>query len=253
MFFVLSKALLFLTSPFFWFSGTLLYYFFSKNDFLKRRLRIFLLIQFFFFSTSIPFRFFVSQWEIPGTRLENVQHYELGVVLTGMVDYNKDIGEVSVRRGADRIWQTLNLYKMGKIDKILISGGSGYVIKKGLDEANQLKKTLVRWGVPESDIISESESRNTYENALFTKKKLNEIGYKKRFLLITSALHMRRARACYEAQNLKFDTFTTDHYYVKSDEFTFDWLMPSAGVLRDWDAFSKEMVGYVIYGLKGYL
>jgi uncharacterized SAM-binding protein YcdF (DUF218 family) len=168
MFFILSKLLAFLFSPFLWFFISFFLFISLKNEKWKlffKRIAIFILI---FFTLGFPINFLVARWEVAGTRMENVGNYEIGVVLSGMVVYNKDLKALSARRGIDRIWQTITLYKKGKIKKILISGDSGYVIRKGLHEADQLKEVLVEWGIPSEDIIVENKSKNTFENAKFT-------------------------------------------------------------------------------------
>jgi len=253
MFFILSKILAFVLSPFLIFYSLFVGGFVVRGEFWKKRLLKLAFAFLLFFSLPMPIKFLISIWETKGEKIEKVEKYEIGVVLSGMVEYNNDFQRLTARRGADRIWQALNLYKTGKIKKILISGGSGYVIKKGLDEANQLKEILILWGIPEEDIISESDSKNTYENALFTTKKLEEIGYKKRFLLITSAIHMKRAAACFSKQNLHFDVFTTDHYIEQNATFTFDQLLPSIHSFVNWEVFLKEFTGYYVYKLQGYL
>jgi uncharacterized SAM-binding protein YcdF (DUF218 family) len=48
---------------------------------------------------------------------------------------------------------------------------------------------LEDWGVPERAIVLESESRNTYINAFYTKQIIDDRGIGK-ILLVTSALHM---------------------------------------------------------------
>ncbi len=253
MFFILSKILAFLFSPFLWFLISFFTFLLLKNEKWKlifKRISIFILI---FFSLGFPLNFLVSRWEVAGTQMKKVENYEIGVVLSGMAEYNKDLKVLSARRGIDRIWQTISLYKNGKIKKILISGDSGYVIRKGLHEADQLKEVLVKWGIPAEDIIVENKSKNTYENAQFTGNLLRQYKYKKKFLLITSALHMPRAAACFKKQNLEFDVFTTDHYSMKNTEFTFDQLLPSINCFVMWEVYLKEVIGYTVYSLRGYL
>ena len=253
MFFILSKILAFLFSPFLWFLISFITFLLLKNEKWKlifKRISIFILI---FFSLGFPLKFLVSRWEVVGTQMKKVGNYELGVVLSGMAEYNRDLKVLSARRGIDRIWQTISLYKKGKIKKILISGDTGYVIRKGLHEADQLKEVLVLWGIPTEDIIVENKSKNTYENAQFTGDMMRQYKYKKKFLLITSALHMPRAAACFKKQNLKFDVFTTDHYSTKNTEFTFDQLLPSINSFVMWEVYLKEVVGYTVYSLRGYL
>jgi uncharacterized SAM-binding protein YcdF (DUF218 family) len=253
MFFILSKILAFLFSPFLWFLISFFTFLLLKNEKWKlifKRISIFILI---FFSLGFPLNFLVSRWEVAGTQMKKLENHEIGVVLSGMAEYNKDLKVLSARRGIDRIWQTISLYKNGKIKKILISGDSGYVIRKGLHEADQLKEVLVKWGIPAEDIIVENKSKNTYENAQFTCNLLRQYKYKKKFLLITSALHMPRAAACFKKQNLEFDVFTTDHYSMKNTEFTFDQLLPSINCFVMWEVYLKEVIGYTVYSLRGYL
>lgn len=93
-------------------------------------------------------------------------------MLGGMFEYDNSTERLSVRRGADRIWQALNLYHAGKVDKILISGDNGFVFSRNLHESKQLKDLLVEWEIPPQDLIIESKSKNTYENARDTRKLL---------------------------------------------------------------------------------
>jgi uncharacterized SAM-binding protein YcdF (DUF218 family) len=167
-------------------------------------------------------------------------------VLGGMAEYNNDLKTLSIRRGGDRIWQTISLYKAHKIDKILISGDNGDLTNKGLHEARQMKELLVSWGIPPKDILTETVSRNTYENAVETKKVLNRsFPDADSYLLITSGRHMRRALACYEGQGLKCTPYSTDLYTGPKRSYTFDELfVPDVSTLADWHGLLKEWFGY---------
>ena len=70
-------------------------------------------------------------------------------------------------RGADRVTQALQLYRMGKIKKILITGGQGLNPTNTSSEAELLKRFLIMTGMPKTDILIEEKSVNTRENALF--------------------------------------------------------------------------------------
>lgn len=196
----------------------------------------------------------MQNWEVPGNKIEQINNYDIGIVLSGMFEYNRDIDEISVRRGADRIWKAISLYKANKIKKILISGDSGFVIRSGLHEADQTRQILINWGIPADDVIIENKSQNTHENAVNTTKLLKKRYSNKSFLLITSALHMKRASACFRKEGLQFGVFSTDHYTRrKKDEFTPDILLPSADSFVVWEAFLREVIGYMVYSLQGYL
>jgi uncharacterized SAM-binding protein YcdF (DUF218 family) len=187
--------------------------------------------------------------------MNKVKKYEVGIVLSGMFEYNSDLDVLSTRRGVDRIWQALTLYKKGKIKKILLTGGSGYVTDRGLNEARQLKEVLVGWGIPEQDIITETKSKNTYENAVETKKILTRsYPHINKCLLITSGQHMRRARAIFEKQGFEFDTFSTDLYTGPKRHYYWDqFIVPDVEVLFNWNGLIKEWFGYVTYAIMGYL
>ncbi|MEY4603912.1 MAG: hypothetical protein RIT43_1204 [Bacteroidota bacterium] len=255
MFFILSKALLFLLSPFNWFIVLVALSIFWKSEMWRKRLKWTTVGFFFVFTNTVVLSECFRLWEIGGTKIEKVQKYDVGIVLTGMAEWNNDLKVLSVRRGADRIWQALSLYHEGKIDKILITGDNGYVFDKGLHEAKQMRRVLINWGIPRKDIITECRSRNTHENALETKKLLEKTyPHLNKFLLITSAKHMRRAQGCFRKEGLKCDVFTTDHYTgPKRNYYWNQYIFPNYECFEGWDNLIKETVGYVIYDLVGYI
>lgn len=255
MFFILSKLLLFLIQPLTWILISLYFAFFVKKAAWKKRGRIASIVLALVFTNSFIYLEVMRMWEVHGIRRSEVQKCDVGIVLTGMAEYNNDLQTLSIRRGGDRIWQAITLYKTGKIKKLLISGDNGDLTDKGLHEAPQFKEVLVTWGIPEQDIIVEPKSRNTYENAVETKKLLDH-SYPQyhSFLLITSGRHMRRARACFGHAGMQVQTFSTDLYTGPSRSYTFDQLIiPDASTLADWGGLLKEMFGYVAYALTGKL
>ncbi|MFN5844437.1 MAG: YdcF family protein [Flavobacteriia bacterium] len=255
MFFLLSKALAPFIAPFTWFAICLMCYLFWRKEPWKKRFKWITIFIFIFFTNTAIFLEFARLWEIPGTRIPALKKYDVGIVLTGMGEYNNDLGVLSIRRGADRIWQALTLYHKGKIKKILITGDSGYITDRGLHEAKQVKEVLVGWGMPEKDIITEEVSKNTYENAVETKKLLDR-SYPnlKTYLLITSGKHMRRANGCFEKQGLKCGLFSTDLYTGPERNYFWDqYLIPNYGNFEDWETIMKEIIGYAVYDIAGYI
>jgi uncharacterized SAM-binding protein YcdF (DUF218 family) len=255
MFFILSKALYFFINPFSWILISLFIYLFVKREKWKKGAKITLIFCLLFFSNTFIFLEFERLWDVHGTPMSKVKKYEVGIVLSGMFDYNNDLKTLSARRGTDRIWQAITLYKKGKIKKILLTGGSGFISDRGLDEANQLKDVLLQWGIPEKDIIVESKSKNTYENAVESKKVLvRSYPHIKKCLLITSGQHMRRARAIFKKQGIKCDTYSTDLFTGPKRRFYWDqFIVPDAETLFNWNSLIKEWIGYVVYDVKGYL
>lgn len=255
MFFILSKALLFILSPFTWFILSIACAFFWKKEIWKKRFKWLAIILFFFFTNTFIFSEFCRLWEVHGVKTTSLKTYDAGIVLTGMSEYNSDIDLLSIRRGADRIWQALNLYHKGKIKKIIITGDSGYITDRGLHEAKQMKQILVAWGIPEGDIITEEVSLNTYENALETKKLINRsYPHLKDFLLITSGTHMRRAKGCFTKVGLQCDTYSTDLFTGSKRSYHWDqYIIPNVSNFGNWNILTKEWFGFMTYDVVGYI
>jgi uncharacterized SAM-binding protein YcdF (DUF218 family) len=253
MFFILSKILLFTLSPYTWLLVAMYFALFSKKALRAKRAKYTVVFIALFFSNTFIFKEFCRQWEVFGTPISKVKHYDVAIVLTGMAEYNNDLKTLSARRGIDRIWQTISLYKAGKIDRILISGDHGYLIDKGLHEATQLKETLVKWGIPEHIIITETTSKNTYENAVESQKIINRLfPNSNSILLVTSGKHMRRAKACFDKLNVNCDTYSTDLFTGPNRTFAFDELIiPDVSTMNDWHGLLKEIIGYVAYDMTG--
>ena len=206
------------------------------------------------FSNGIVIGKFVALWEVPGTKIDELKTYDYGIVLSGMFEYNGRLDRLSARRGSDRLWQAVHLYHKGKIKRIILSGDSGYVFKEGLHEADQLKRLLIEQNIPASDILIENKSRNTHENAKETVKFLKEGELiSNSFILITSAIHMHRAEACFKKEGLDCATFSTDHYYDPSSSLSINSFVPSAEAFIMWKRMIKEWIGTIMYRLCGYL
>lgn len=255
MFFILSKILLFLLSPFFWLMLCVGLILFWKKERWKKTLKWTAVSIFLIFTNSVIFSEFCGLWEVPGMKEVQLKKHDVAIVLGGMAEYNNDLEVLSIRRPGDRIFQAITLYKKGKVKKILISGDSGHLTDRGLHEARQMKALLVSWGIPKEDIITEEKSVNTYQNALETKKLLDR-SYPEfnSFVLVTSGIHMRRALACFERQGLKCTPYSTDLYTNRSGNYQFDqYLIPNMSNFYLWQTLLKEIVGYMTYDIVGYI
>lgn len=254
MFFILSKSLLFLLSPFFWMIFTFILYFWLKNPKWKKRSIIFSICIFLFFTNTVIFNSFCRLWEVHGTKIEYVKTHDVGIVLSGMAEYDNSLDRLSIRRGADRIWQSISLYKAGKINKILITGESGYINDRGLNEAQQFKEVLVKWGITSDDILIEVVSKNTHENATESKVVLDNHPEIKSILLITSGTHMKRSLACFKKVGLECTPFSTDLYTSKEPIYFWDqYIIPNVSNFDSWNKLIKEWFGYMTYAIAGYI
>jgi uncharacterized SAM-binding protein YcdF (DUF218 family) len=220
----------------------------------RRKWSIITLLVFYFFSNEFLFCEVMRIWEEPKKKIESLKNYDVVIVLGGMVSFDSDVERMQADRGFDRTLQALLIYKKGKTKKLFISGGSGSLQFPDMKESIILKNYLMQIGFPEEDILIESESKNTYENALYTKKELEKLGLQNSsLLLVTSASHMYRAKKCFEKQGLQVDTYSAD---VKAGprKFVFDHLfIPNEEAFVKWYNLLHEILGVIIYKVMGYI
>lgn len=225
-----------------------------RNNRWKKRLFWVGLSSLFFFTNDFIANEVMLLWEIPPTPYASItKTYEYGILLTGVTrnDLQPD-DRVYFSSGSDRLIQTVNLYKRGVIKSVLISGGTGRLLTEGRREADGLYETMKLMSVDTALIIVENKSRNTFESAVNVKKNIPAIESKK-LLLITSAFHMRRSRACFKKAGVAVECFSTD-FYTHPRYFTPDVLfVPKSEALVIWHKLFKEWAGMVAYWVAGYV
>ena len=242
MFFVLSQILSFLIKPTFWVIILL-----ASAILIKKRMRLFLLLTLFtflFFGNDYIYKKIVKSWEIPQTNFNSLKEYEAGIVLGGFSEYDYITKRHNFKKEADRLIYTINLYNNKKIKKIFISGGNGSLINTDYKESETIKEFLIQHGISKSDIIIESKSRNTKENAVETSK---IIDLKKRYLLITSATHMKRALFCFNKVNIDVDPFPVDNSMSRASKNIEYLILPRARTFELWEELIHEIVGLYVY------
>jgi uncharacterized SAM-binding protein YcdF (DUF218 family) len=255
MFFYLSKFLSFVISPMVWIVAMLLFSLFLKNEKRAKKLRVAAVLMLLICSNSFLVDECFRKWEpvTPDHDLMDTK-YEGAIVLGGIGEVDLRLKKISFGWGGDRLFQTLALYHKGRIKKIIFTGGSGSIEFPDKKEGLYVKKYLKSIHVPDSATIIESESKNTYENAVFTKKLLDSLNVKGNFLLVTSAYHMPRALAVFKKAGYQNLTPYITNKASGIRRFSFDHLfIPSAGALFSLEALIHELVGYLIYRVKGYV
>lgn len=146
----------------------------------------------------------------------------------------------NLESGADRVWHAARLYAAGKAPLVLLSGGSD-MTRASQAEAQAMRQFLIDLGVPAAAVVTEEHSRNTRQNAEMSAVLLRERGIHK-VLLVTSALHMRRAVKLFEQQGLEVLPVATDHE-VGATNGRLSYL-PDANALDGSGRAFKEIVGY---------
>lgn len=162
------------------------------------------------------------------------------VVLGGGVRPPEVLGQApDLNAAADRVWHAARLFHAAKAPWVVMSGGSD-MSTAATSEALAMRQFAQDLGVPSAAILLEERSRNTRQNAQFTAEILKSKGVS-RILLVTSALHMRRAVLLFESQGLTVIPAATDHE-ARSNFSASDWL-PEAGALEGSARAMKEIVG----------
>ena len=171
--------------------------------------------------------------------------YDYGVVLAGVASFDSFSRSIQLGEPAERITEPIFLYKKGIVKKIIITGGSANVFPPYIKESVYIRRFWLAMGIPDSDIIIESEARNTKENAKFTKELIEKRGGSKKILLITSALHMPRSKYIFKKMGLLVDIYSVD-FRVKRINLGYDisnYFIPKVDALEGWQALIHEWVG----------
>lgn len=194
--------------------------------------------------------------------LDEIPKVEAIVVLGGATEsklYPRPTVEVNA--AGDRVLYAAWLYHQGKAPHLLLSGGSIDWLTANSSPAEDMAEILRILGVPDTALWLETTSRNTYENAVYSKdilerEKVDQI------LLVTSAMHMPRAMALFEHQGVRVIPAPAD-YVVTQERWESLWdfnlptllinLIPSVGDLDLTTTVLKEYIGTVVYRLRGWL
>jgi uncharacterized SAM-binding protein YcdF (DUF218 family) len=170
------------------------------------------------------------------------------VVLGGPIDPDLSLvhGMPVTLGGADRLIQAAALARRYPNARILFTGGSANLISTGAKEADQAAELLLSLGVPKERLILERQSRNTYENAVFSRAvvapKTGE-----RWLLVTSAYHMPRSVGLFRKAGFPVEPYPVDWRVTSVPDFE----MFSVQGLRRTDIAVREWVGLLAYWLRG--
>lgn len=223
-----------------------------KNDVWEKRFKWFGILCLLLFSNPLIANLAINAWEPNAKQYSDLNEtYDWGIVLGGITNPNRaPFDRIHFSKGADRIVHAIDLYKTGKIKKILISGGSGVLTFEGKKESHALAGFAISNGVETEDIEIEDQSRNTRENALFSSEIISE---NEKVLLFTSAFHMKRAKKCFDKLEINTTAFPTD-YYGNTIRFSPDeTIVPKYQSLQIWSILIKEWIGLTAYKLAGYI
>ncbi|UAY53282.1 YdcF family protein [Ferruginibacter albus] len=238
----------FFISPFNWIVLLIILSFFVKTDKIKKRYWYAALIIFLLFSNNFLLEFYARWWNAKPRDVSADKPYSCGIVLGGFAGPDEH-GNGFFNITADRYIQTVKLYKQGKIKHILISGGNGKDEVSSFTEGAFAKQQMIIMGIPDSVIYCEDKSTNTADNAAYSKILLDSLSLKPPYLLITSALHVRRATLIFK--NNGIETIDYPCNYVNGiSKLDFLDVLPDPVDLFQWKPYLKEAVACGVYHFK---
>ncbi len=169
---------------------------------------------------------------------------------------------VEINGAGDRVLYAAELYRQGIVQSLLLTGGEiSWQTGGSSSPAEDMASILTAIGVPPEALWLETKSLNTYENALYSSEMLEEKGIQS-ILLVTSALHMPRAVALFEAQGLEVTPLPVDYSVTEEVLVSGETsalmvkildIIPSSSNLSLTTTALKEYFGMLVYRLQGWL
>ncbi len=131
---------------------------------------------------------------------------------------------------------------------IIVSGGVVYTDRAA--EAPIVRRFLLDLGVPDKRIILEKKSRDTMENARFSREIMKQHGFD-RPILVTSAFHMRRSIEAFKRFGITVTPLPAGFKANQGAPYIWADFLPDAGALHGTATVLKEYLGMLFYRLSG--
>lgn len=139
----------------------------------------------------------------------------------------------------DRLVTVARLYRRLEVP-VIISGGK--VFSDGTSIGASTKRFLVDLGIPSGAIMIENKSRDTYENALYSKALCERQGYQKP-LMVTSGYHTKRALQCFQKVGMTVVPIPSMMMTWPRKRYKWHHYLPSANAFRLVSLAIHERIG----------
>ena len=173
------------------------------------------------------------------------------IVLGGPIDSRMSTlrGKLSITGEVERLLEGAALVKRHPSAKLVFTGGNPILFGKDPPEAVYAAQLFEQLGVPKERLVFEDKSRNTAENAQFTRAMLDPKPGE-RWLLVTSAVHMPRAVGAFRKVGFPVEPFPVDWSSPPNPNL---WRLPRnlLGGVGALNAVSHEVIGLAAYWATG--
>ena len=174
------------------------------------------------------------------------------VTLGGYSGFDHERNRMGFSNASERFFTPLKGMINQTVDTVILTGGSASVISKKYYESIYAKNLMKEFGIKENRIFIDAKSRNTYENAIETKRILDSLQVTDSVILITSAFHMNRAQACFQKAGVKFIPYPVHYIGNATRDYNIEaFLVPSAGAINDFQTMFREWIGIISYKMTG--
>lgn len=175
-----------------------------------------------------------------------------GIVVLGgseQVTIAEARGRPELNNAADRLVEFVGLARQYPEARLVYSGGGIHWGRTTLNEADIARRVFVLLGLGPERVEFDSQSRNTAENAQFSKA-IAQPKEGETWLLVTSASHMPRALNAFQAVSWPILPYPVDYRTARRHGFSFDF--KPLGNLLTLDGAIREWVGLIAYRLLGH-
>lgn len=173
----------------------------------------------------------------------------VGIIVLGGATNHPDSfvahGQVPLGEAAERMTVPVGLLQQHPKMELLFSGGEGRLVTTGVTESELARAFYQEQGVNMAQVKLEDGSRNTRENAQQVAKLLGD-RCKSPWLLVTSAWHMRRSMAEFEAVGCNVTPYPVD--FRTGDTTSLSEYSMAHSLLR-WQVALHEWLGLLVYGV----
>lgn len=158
-------------------------------------------------------------------------------------------GQIVANGDIERMLCFVDIAKAHPESKLVFSGGSGDILNPDARESEDAKKFFELAGLQGREILYETKSRNTFENAAYTKEMMTpEQGQV--WVVVTSAFHMPRTMGIFGAVGWPVIPYQCD---PKTDG-TYGFFNRLPNATANFSALNiaiKEMIGLLVYYATG--
>ena len=175
------------------------------------------------------------------------------VLLSGRVETTRGRDGRSLRvlspSCAARVLEAARVYELISPEWVISAGGLPNPSPLVRPAAEVMRDRLVELGVPESNILIESSSRNTHDEAVNVERICRQLGTT-RLVLVTSDSHLARATGAFRAQGLS--PIAAPAPDPDRDRGWAANILPSARGLRFSGDVAHELAGIAYYSFRGW-